>query len=539
MQRELPSTAILSVLHSVEIADSTSGPSLGMFIVGKDSGEIFFKWCPYNELIDEARASYIHQIYLEAHRIQKVILIPVSGQEAMDLVVSTIQPPEMHQFRLREDAVESAAQFMQVLAVNSAIATNDAGRDFWRKAALSNATAYDAMKKQLKVYVISCTDGVFDVPDMQIVNQDDVPYVTETAAHDIEARFGLDGAQYLRSPLTVADYKAVVGSSVSFSDFALQVCRRGLSSEMRAIMWPELLGVVPFMKENKTEVLKMRVEEYRSLKLQWESLSPYQVAKVVALRNAFQTIRMDVRRTNTPAGMEEGPFKTMMTDILKTYAVYNSDIRYTQGLNDMLLPFVYIFVSHGLEYAEELAFWCFASFLEHAENCLIDSKLGVNGILVADMPSTVHLIDVYDPDCGQWLREHEMEDLNFMISAAMLYYRRSFDELDLERIWDAAIASKEPRHFFLCFAAALLIFCYPAFKAIDNPCTTRILPICDQIFMKQNVGSVIGLAIHIYQDSPPPERTMPARIETPYSSEYFASPFSKNHEYLCKNDLYI
>lgn len=541
MRRELPQTVILSVLNYVESSGPVSGQNLGTLTVGRDSGVIFFKWCPYVEIVELANANsetpYIHQIYLEAPQIQKIIIAPASEQDSVDVVISTLRPPEMHQFRLHKDPIECAAQLMQVLAVNSAISTGEVGPNFWKFAAKSNAAAYEVMIKQFKVYVISCTDGVFDVPDIQIVCDETVPFA-EAASKEVEVRFGIDSAQYLRSPLTVDDYKSISGSSVSFTDVALQAARRGLSREMRAIMWPELLGVLPFAKE-KSEVMRMRIEQYRSMKQQWLTLSSYQACKVPGLKNAFQTIRMDVRRTNTPSDLEDGPFKAMMVDVLRTYAVYNGDVRYTQGLNDILLPFISVFVANGVEYAEELSFWCFASFLEHAENCLIDSKLGVNGIMVADMPCVIELIEKYDRECGEWLHAHGMEDLNFMISAAMLMYRRSFDEPDLERIWDAIIANKEPRHFFLCFTASLLIFCFPSFKVIDNPCTTRLLPICDQIFVRQNVGSVIGLALHMAQDHPGHERRIPPRIETVYSSEYFTSPFSSDHVSLVKQDLYV
>lgn len=538
MSKGLPDTLILSVLHKIETFDPLKGQTQGMLIIGKESEIMFFKWCPYVEK-DEIQVSYIHQLYLSALQIQKILIAPRG--KTFDMVFSTLHPPEMHQFRITHDAIQTVTQFMQVLAVNSTIGKrNEMSADFWRNVAQNNASGFGNLMRAAKVYDIPCTNGVFEVPYIKIMTTDSIPLVDELSASEVATRFGVNGHIYKSNPLSVDDYNAIVSSSINLSDLNIQVGRKGLEHNLRAILWPRLLGVIPYLKDKSVdEFLRARVEEYEKIKNQWNTMSSYQTCKNQGLRNAYQTIRMDVRRTNIPSDMDEKEFKNIMLNVLKTYTLYNFDIRYTQGLNDVLLPFVYVFKSTGVKDVEALSFWCFASFLERSENALIDQNIGVEGMMRCDLPEIVRIAELCDPECGRWIIDNDLQDMNFMISPFMLVFRRSFDQEDVERIWDTAIASDNPRKFLLCFAAALLVFSYPSFKKIDHCSTSRILPICDQVFSKQPVGSVIGVAIQLMEKVSNIERRTPWHTEPVFETDYFKPANSEFHDRCLANELYV
>jgi hypothetical protein len=414
-------------------------------------------------------------------------------------------------------------QFLQVLAVNSVL-TEDTRvtSDFWRTTMTNNAITFPSASSLARVYVIDCEKDKFIVPFIP-VSTDSVPLVDELTKAQIAASFGIDGSQYVNSPLSISDFDHIVGSSISFNDIRIQASRRGISPDLRAILWPQLLDILPFSKKT-ANVLKQRVDEYQKIKKQWQTLSSFQLTRRTELRSAYQTIRMDVRRTNVPQGLDEGLVREMMVNVLKTYAIWNYNIRYTQGINDLLLPFIHVFLTskrYTNDEVEALSFWCLASFAEKIESALIEPT--IDSILQEDLPFVLNLLKIYDEKVYNWINECNMTDMNFIVSSFMLAFRRSLDEFQLERAWDSVMAADDPHSFVMSLATALIIFAYPAFSHIDNCSTPVILPLCDKILSQQPIGSVVGVAISIDGGSHKLEKKINQRlVPTPnISKEYF------------------
>lgn len=546
MSQNLPQPLILAIFYEVETYVPGKSGGRGIFIIGKDSGNFFFKWAQYSDerikrenfkqssSPGSTRTSimYRHQIYLQASQIQKLIITPQPN--CMDMLISTLHPPEMFQFQFKENPMEACLQFLQVIAINSAVENEkDMSSDIWRTITHDNAQIFPSFSSLLRVYDIPCQDGKFNVPFIQVSTTSSVPLVDELTKAQIATQFGIDGASYTNSPFTKADYDHIVGSSISFNDIRIQASRRGIHSVLRPYLWPQLLGVLPFSKEVDS-VLDQRVDEYKLVKTQWESMSSFQLTHRPELRSAYQTIRMDVRRTNLPPGADESVIKPMMTNVLKTYAIWNYDIRYTQGLNDLLLPFLIVFHQsklYTLEQTEALCFWCFASFAEKINSSLIEGSM--EGVQNIDLNLVIDLLGKHDSKIKDWIIKSEMTDMNFVVSSFMLAFRRSFDEVNLERAWDSAMCSDSPHLFIICLCVALIIFCFPAFSRIEGCSTPQILPICDKIMSQQPIGSVVGVALAIETTAVKPEKRIPTNefstmpgIETDFFN--FISPSLPN-----------
>ena len=537
----LPQPLILAVFHDVETYVPGKSGSYGVFIVGKDNGAFFFKWSQYKEQEFPSQSPpgsspnspsrhvlYCHQIYLTASQIQKIIVTP--QEQRAGLLISTLHPPEMHQFQFTQNPMGSCMQFLQVLAVNSFLTSDTkVSGDFWRTTMTNNAITFPSASSLARVYDIECDKGKFNVPFI-LVSTDSVPLVDEITKAQIASSFGIDGSQYVNSPLSISDFDNIIGSSISFNDIRIQASRRGISPELRSILWPQLLDVLPFSKQTAS-VLKQRVEEYQKTKKQWQTLSSFQLTRRTELRSAYQTIRMDVRRTNIPQGLDEGLVREMMVNVLRTYAIWNYNIRYTQGINDLLLPFIHVFLTskhYTNDEVEALSFWCLASFAEKIESSLIEPT--IDGILQEDLPFVLSLLKVHDEKVYNWINDCNMSDMNFVVSSFMLAFRRSLDELQLERAWDSVMAADDPHSFVLSLAAALIIFAYPAFSRIDNCSTPVILPLCDKILSQQPIGSVVGVAISIDRGSQKLEKKSNHRLIpiANISKEYFELSPQKN-----------
>ena len=550
--KSLPQPLILSVFHGVITDTPLKDQSSGQLIIGKDSdSSFFFKWTPDIDTKDLSRiqinrsikgskstqirspSKYIHQIFLSSNRIQRIIIT----QQPHVFDISTLNPSEMHEFKFSINPIQYTLQLLQILAVNSVLVncTTVVG-DFWRVTTLNNANFCPSTENVLKVYDVPCENGVFIVPNIVVAPPvESISLVDGIAQAAISSKYLINGPLYERSPLSLDYYDKIVGTTIKISDIRLQVTMKGLDHDLRALLWPQLLDVLPFEKD-VSEIRKMRIQEYNQLKSQWETLVPYQLNKRSKLRNAFQTIRMDVRRTNIPTPYDEKKVKQSMINILKTYAIYNYNIKYTQGLNDIVLPFILVLIDKMEEY-EAITFWCFASFLEKVNSPLVESNM--DGLMNIDLPYVFSIIQENEPKCSEWLINYKMEDLSFLVSSYMLAYRRSFDESKLERLWDSIIASTDPYHFMICFTAALVIYSYPPFAKIENCSSSHILQISNEVFSQLQVGSIIGLSLLFESNSKHLERRMPIHIETTFMSRYFRSKFEDSHRSYFENNLYL
>lgn len=507
----LPQPLILTIIHDVETYVPVRRSVRGMLTIGKDDKTIFFKWSQYpNEerlntsnspprigspgspnAMPRIPANYNHQVYLLATQIQKIIITP--QEQSSSIIISTVNPSEMHNFTIKSNNKQSCLQILQVLATNSA-SEEIKSSESWNSIMFQIASLY--VSELAPIYDISCDNGVFSVPIVQV--QTSIPNVDELEKVKIAACFGVENHHFVGSPITEKEMDGFLASLVSLNELKAIVGRRGLSDDIRGFIWPRLLGVLSLKKDCKEEIAK-RVAAYKEMKGQWESLTSFQLTRRNELRYSYQTIRLDVKRTFMKKGEDEDKYRKVLTNILKTYAVWNYNIRYTQGMNDLLVPFLMVF-SRSKEYnddeVEALSFWCFATFIEKIETALIESN--IDGIMCNDLPSAVELLREYDPNAFNWISENEIGDMSFIASSFMLAYRRSFEEDQIERIWDSVMSADNPRLFMIALTASLIIFSYPTFSRMGLTSTAHLLPVCDKVLSQQPIGSVIGVSSIIY-----------------------------------------
>jgi hypothetical protein len=157
------------------------------------------------------------------------------------------------------------------------------------------------------------------------------PVIVNPNLH-ILAQFEVHTDAYMTNPVKETE----ISDFTEFSALREAIEVRGLEPSMRWKVWPILLNVLPF-KSDQSELLALRVDEYRSIRDQWQTRSKAQIKYNQFVREAFITIQVDVKRTNPPLSVEQlTEWRIYLIRILRTYAVWNLDVRYTQGFNDIL-----------------------------------------------------------------------------------------------------------------------------------------------------------------------------------------------------------
>ena len=495
---------IISVFHSVETNIGGIGNVEGVLTTGRQNGTLFFHWKKYTKVdLREVKnrnpevEEQVPYLYLQANNIQKVM---VNYQE-MDsyILISTISPASMVQLTFPKHASDQVFQFVQTLALDS-VKTSSADVDpvpDWLEFIYYGFTS----PEKYRLYDITVSDGKLVFPSDFIPAKSKSVVIVQPDMH-IVSQFGIKKEEIMEHPVGLDDVRACK----SIGELKAQVMQRGLQSEIRCTVWPVLLGVLPFEEEMRDEILKTRREEYFELKRQWQTISRTELKYNKMLKEAFSTIRVDVRRTHLLDGMQlEGDWRATLISILKSFAVWNFDVRYTQGLNDICLNFMCVIfsgVSQGMSYddCEALSFWCFASFLEVIASGLIASNM--MAMQNSEMKEIMDIVDRFHPGCAKWIRTNNLHELSFLISSFILSYGRSFRYDSIPRIWETILATPAPWLFLRYFSASLLIMSFPSFSIIPDCSTGKMVSMMDIISREQDVGNLLGVALSMMERSP-------------------------------------
>ncbi|KAK8886111.1 hypothetical protein M9Y10_041571 [Tritrichomonas musculus] len=529
---------ILAIFHEVKTDILGQSALNGTFVVANQMGELTFWWRSYRKLNKNDKEKP-HEIKLYISNIQKIM---VNYQENdCYILITTSSPSTMHQFTFPPSSSYQLMQFTQIIAIKQQMNDTNSieeAMDF------ISATYYGS-STQKRLIDLKNENGRLEFPSflsttefMQQNNDIEAMQVNDTF---FSSNFDVNPDNIVKNPIQLSDLK-------SFPDaksLKNVVRDRGLSTDIRHVIWPILCNILPFEESKWKEMLKVRTEEYLSIRNQWESFSKLQIKNFTLVRESFITIRVDVKRTHPQESVVSVEnWNVMLTNILRSFSLWNLNVRYTQGLNDLAVNFMGIFlpqIAKGeltADEAEALSFWCFSSFIE-----TIESGITAENLMIAQTKEVKiigQIINKFHPICFEWLRTHNLSDLLFIISSLMLAYSRSFSFNDIFRIWESIICSKSPPDFLRFFTASLIIHCFPSIM-MQNECSLgRIIQSIDKMFLKQNVGSVIGVAIAMMDKSDiSPNNKKEEKIIDPEINEFFTLDTSTAFIYRDSGNLFI
>lgn len=535
MEEKEPSFEVKSIFHQVSIDINGTGPVSGFLVLANEKKDLVFWWKPYKG------SSSSTQIVIKLSELQKIL---VNYQKVNSYLLFSLKNQQtVYQFNFQESHAYLLLQIIQLLSLHqqNQVARSGASLD---DAINFISDSYDANETRFRLYDIIIHNGNIEIPPDFCPSALGSPlFVVVRSEVHIISQFGIKPQDFFLNPIQESE----LSSFTTLYDLKQAVLQRGMSSSLRPHIWPLLLNILPFEEERRSEVLTARTNEYLQLKEQWQTLSKTQLKFFPEIRDSFTTIKVDVKRTHPVPKLQSIPqWDTILTSILRTFVIWNMDIRYTQGLNDLAINFMVIFlpaVKRTLEErkqisenvknikkelklksgnqpsqnideiaesneeeegvfeegylnsdeADALSFWTFAVFAETvasgltAENMMIMQNRELSQIL--------EIIKKFHPAGYDWLSSNGMKDLSFMISSFILAFGRSFSQNGIARIWESLICSKAPWLFLRYISAALLILSFPSFFSIPSCNSGKLISIMDQVFFKQDIGAVIGVAL--------------------------------------------
>ncbi|KAJ3040620.1 GTPase activating protein [Rhizophlyctis rosea] len=269
----------------------------------------------------------------------------------------------------------------------------------------------------------------------------------------------------------------------------------GVENDIRPDVWKYLLNVYPYdsTDEERSKLLDSRQKEYDHMKQQWQKIlaeaaetEPEEREEtagegragderedmdvVSKLRERKYRIEKDVVRTdrtvpfflgaetdlaNAPPipgsddVVQSAAFSKnleMLKNVLMTYTMYNFDLGYVQGMNDLLAPILAVMRS------ESEAFWCFVEFMKTMQNNFSRDQSGMR----TQLRRLELLIKFIDPFLYEHLEATDSINLFICFRWLLVLFKREFDFQDTSTLWEVMWACPLTRHFHLFVALAIL-----------------------------------------------------------------------------------
>eukprot|EP00697_Spironema_sp_BW2_P017149 gnl/Spiro4/8718_TR4564_c0_g1_i1.p1 gnl/Spiro4/8718_TR4564_c0_g1~~gnl/Spiro4/8718_TR4564_c0_g1_i1.p1 ORF type:complete len:737 (-),score=204.35 gnl/Spiro4/8718_TR4564_c0_g1_i1:34-2244(-) len=256
------------------------------------------------------------------------------------------------------------------------------------------------------------------------------------------------------TPVSAEEWRAFFdaeGRVINEASVRQRVFAGGCCAEIRGEAWRFLLDFYPFSSTTaeRAALRAAKLAEYNTLKTQWTSITPMQERRFSKFRDRKSRVEKDVTRTDRTHPFFAGdtnPNLTTLNDILVTYAFYNFDIGYCQGMSDLLAPILF-WVRDEAE-----AFWCFAGLMEVMEKNFHKDQNGMQQHLDAMQ----RLVERLLPDLFAYFQHKNCLSMYFCFRSLLINFKREFAFETIPLLWEPIWSKCLTDRFQLFIALAVL-----------------------------------------------------------------------------------
>ncbi|CAF3024525.1 unnamed protein product [Rotaria socialis] len=232
-----------------------------------------------------------------------------------------------------------------------------------------------------------------------------------------------------------------------------RIFRGGLESNMlRREIWKFLLNFYSWSstQDERIAIAKQRSSEYFAMKLQWKTMNEQQKQRNCLFRERESLIEKDVIRTDRTHEYfhaDNNIHLEVLNDVLMTYNMYNFDLGYVQGMNDLLSPILIVMEN------EVDAFWCFVGLMERMEQ-----NFHMDQSHIKHQLSNLHtLLQFIDAELANYLVENNSSNMYFFFRWMLICFKREFSFDDVMCLWEVLWTDNLCQNFELLVCLAILI----------------------------------------------------------------------------------
>jgi len=281
---------------------------------------------------------------------------------------------------------------------------------------------------------------------------------------------------------------------------------QGVSHSLIKDLLPFFVGIYD---SNSTSIdrelqYKELKKEFHRLKQQMNLITTEQLKQNEKLSMQFRTINNDILRTdrnnlafksNSSIGLQ------ILSNILKTYAVYDPLVGYLQGMNDLLVPIILAYLPYWnsdsvpvdenggqIDYEERIPiiFWCFDYMLRITNHIhMLRTVTPYSHYIIVQ---TLAIIKMASPIVYIWFKINGLQELMWMYSDFVLLFKRTFD--DIWAVWIPIITAKNPKSFFSFYVASILMVSFSQLASLPGVSPSNMMEIYPKVLATIDISSV-------------------------------------------------
>ena len=460
----------------------------GVFALKRTNGVYAFEWKPKPRFEDAAQSKKLNPVEASFDHISQIIRRDISLREVTLRLVMT-DALRLPRFVFTHFPQLQITHMLEYLTRQNAIKKRDGSEDCYRVEHESLGTETD----------------IFDYAPPSKLGVD---IAAKVAAHNSILQNELQCSAFVveQAPVTLDEVR-----SLAFSQVKTEVFGRGLSEEARPWFWAKLLRLVPDSEDPDviSEYQKAMFEKYCRIHEQFQLLTDYQKEHGKGVQDIFKVIDYDVKRNDrnlSEFADDDSPNLAVLRNVLITYALYNKDTGFVQGMGDLTSPMILVFIKswqddeHALFFdgtvktmqeTEAYIFWAFVGLMEVTQHERMFTDMNEQQKFVCARISaitrTVH------PPLEELINSTELQELPFMFRPLLLMFKRDFKTNDLLRLWDSMLTYAHPFVFPRFVGAALLILIYPKFLMHTNGSLGSAMTTLEASMERQDVWTVLQL----------------------------------------------
>eukprot|EP00920_Eleutheroschizon_duboscqi_P026049 GHVT01064506.1.p1 GENE.GHVT01064506.1~~GHVT01064506.1.p1 ORF type:complete len:348 (+),score=16.96 GHVT01064506.1:332-1375(+) len=250
---------------------------------------------------------------------------------------------------------------------------------------------------------------------------------------------------------------------------------------VRSLAWRIMLGYVPVAKARREAAVERKHQEYSDLVQEYYTKDSHADTEMRILRQ----IRVDLPRTLPGSTLFAQPrIHQMMERILFLWAVRHPASGYVQGINDLITPFILVFLRARLEDVEDMedvnistvslealqeveadAYFCLCNILANIQDHYTFGQPGIQRLITR----LREIVKRVDERLYTHLEDNGLDFLQFSFRWMNCFLMREFPIRCVIRLWDTYIAEQgegfSTFHTYVC--AVFLVYWSNQLKTMD------------------------------------------------------------------------
>ncbi|KAJ2413705.1 GTPase-activating protein [Coemansia sp. RSA 2530] len=283
--------------------------------------------------------------------------------------------------------------------------------------------------------------------------------LTSTSSYDDSSPIAQDEAP--TDPLELKFHTLLTAANVDIEELQKQSWK-GIPSSQRSTAWCLLMGYFPLNASRRSQTISRKRREYTD----WVRQT-FSRGEDALDRSLWHQIRIDVPRTTPGSPLFQSPrIQRSLERVLYCWAVRHPASGYVQGINDLLTPFYYVFLSPHLaqpvdslddsvmDTVEADSFWCLTKLLDGIQDNYTHAQPGIQRQLI----KMKDLVSRIDAPLAAHLDSEGVEFIQFAFRWINCLLMREVSLTSTIRMWDTYLAEPDgfsSFHIYVCAAFLL------------------------------------------------------------------------------------